>query len=74
MFKDLRDITNNLFEKKPAFMVQLVLPALVFMTLFQIVPIIHGMYTSLTEYPLWQGYGTFIGFKNYINMLKKPHF
>ena len=74
MFRNLIEIAKNLIEKKPAFMLQLVLPALIFMTLFQILPIIQGIYTSLTEYPLWQGYGTFIGFKNYLNILKKPHF
>jgi multiple sugar transport system permease protein len=74
MFANLKTMARTLVDKKPAFMVQLVLPALVFMFLFQIMPIFHGIYTSLTSYPLWQGYGVFVGLKNYTAMLSKPHF
>ena len=74
MFDNLTKIADDLADKKPVFMAQLVLPALIFMFLFQILPIFHGIYTSLTDYPLWQGYGIFVGLKNYIKMLSKPHF
>ncbi|UCE53639.1 MAG: sugar ABC transporter permease [Desulfobacterales bacterium] len=74
IYGNLGYIAKNLADNKPGFMLQLVMPALIFMFLFQILPIFHGIYTSLTDYPLWQGYGTFVGLKNYISMLSKPHF
>jgi len=51
----------------------LVTPALVFVVVFVIAPLIIAIYISLTNWPLIGGYH-FIGFENYIKLFQDPAF
>ncbi|MBA3947063.1 MAG: sugar ABC transporter permease [Herpetosiphonaceae bacterium] len=51
-----------------------ILPALINFTLFRYLPIIASFRTSLYQYSLLGGYGSFIGFEHYTRLIHDPVF
>lgn len=62
------------FNEKNLFMLQLVLPAFMIITVFEIIPIIIGIDISLRDFFIYKQSRPFIGLRNYTSLLSKPHF
>lgn len=53
----------------------LVAPAVLYVLIFQLLPVLYGFILSFTEYsPLQRGAPTFVGLENYIGLLADPDF
>lgn len=65
--------TGHSLTHPPRQGVLLVLPALVFVVVFVLVPLVFAVYMSLTNWPLIGSY-RFIGFDNYAGVAKDPVF
>lgn len=61
-------------REKNLFMVQLVIPALLVVVFFQIVPIVQGIIISLHDFRLYREARPFVGLLNYKKVLFSPHF
>jgi ABC-type sugar transport system permease subunit len=62
------------FGERERFMVALILPALLILFSFQIIPILIGANASFRVYPLFHPTKTWVGLTNYIRILTDPLF
>jgi len=62
------------FGERERFMLALILPAVLILISFQVVPILIGANASFRVYPLFNPTRTWVGFKNYISILTDPLF
>lgn len=57
-----------------SFQYQLISLPLLTMVIFQIVPIVHGIVISLTNFSIWNPQGSFAGLHNYVRVVTNPLF
>lgn len=62
------------FGERERFMLALILPAVLILIAFQIVPILIGANASFRLYPLFNPTKTWVGFANYVRILTDPLF
>src|SRR5512143_740255 len=62
------------FAERERFMLTLILPALLILLAFQVVPILIGANASFRVYPLFHPTKTWVGFRNYLRVLTDPLF
>lgn len=69
-----REQMRAALEDQTLFSWQLVLPALVMLVLFQVVPIALGVLNSLRKFSTFETRVVWNGFRNYAHILTDPHF
>ncbi len=65
---------HSRFAERERFMLALILPALLILLAFQVVPILIGANASFRIYPLFHPTKTWVGFRNYLRVLTDPLF
>ncbi len=66
--------SHTRFGERERFMLALILPAIIILIAFQIVPILIGANASFRNYSLFNPQKTFVGFANYRRILTDPLF
>ncbi len=70
----MQDKAWSRVRERNSFMVQLILPALLVIVLFQVIPIIRGIVISLHDFRLYREAAPYVGLLNYRKILLSPHF
>src|SRR3974377_818774 len=65
---------RSALAKRRRFMWGLVLPSLITLALFEILPVASAFWTSIHRTRLFETDKPFVGFENYIQLLTDPHF
>ena len=65
---------RSALAKRRRFMWGLVLPSLITLALFEILPVASAFWTSIHRVRLFETDKPFVGFQNYIQLLTDPHF
>jgi multiple sugar transport system permease protein len=61
-------------DGETSFQYQLISLPLLVMIVFQVVPILHGIAISLTNFSIWNPEGSFAGLHNYVRVITNPLF
>jgi len=61
-------------SEKNKFMVQLILPALIILIGFEVIPVVSAIWTSLHRSRLYEAASSFVGLANYKRLLTTSHF
>jgi multiple sugar transport system permease protein len=61
-------------DRERPFQYQLIMLPLLAMLVFQVVPIVHGIVISLTNFTIWSPEGSFAGLRNYVRVVTNPLF
>ncbi len=61
-------------DRERPFQYQLIMLPLLAMLVFQVVPIVHGIVISLTNFTIWNPEGSFAGLRNYVRVVTNPLF
>ena len=62
------------FGERERFMLALILPAVLILVAFQVIPILIGANASFRHYPLFHPQKTWVGLANYVRVLTDPLF
>ncbi len=73
MVKRIKSKKNMLYSKKEFGQLQLLLPVILLVTVFSLVPLLRGIYLGFTDYRLGDPI-TFNGIENYIQLFKDEYF